>query len=100
MHVPAGEFGSAHVPRPVRSHRRDAPVHRYTKDRQKLFQRIRYAPLRLPATLTPEACDVLTRLLDRDPVARLGAKPGPDGAAEVEAHPFFREVRGELVRWE
>ena len=68
-------------------------LYRYTKDRQKLFQRIRYAPLRLPATLTPEACDVLTRLLDRDPLARLGARPGPEGAAEVEAHPFFNEVR-------
>ena len=66
---------------------------RYTKDRQKLFQRIRYAPLRLPSTLTPEACDVLTRLLDRDPLARLGARRGPDGAAEVQEHPFFREVR-------
>ena len=67
-------------------------LYRYTKDRQKLFQRIRYAPLRLPATLTPEVCDVLTRLLDRDPLARLGARRGPEGAADVEAHPFFNEV--------
>ncbi|CAK4477321.1 unnamed protein product [Aphanomyces euteiches] len=39
---------------------------------------------------TPEAKDLVTRLLDKDASTRLGS--GPTGADEIKAHPFFNEV--------
>lgn len=41
----------------------------------------------MPKFLSPEAIDLIKRLLDRHPMQRLGA--GVDGASEVKAHPFF-----------
>jgi len=37
--------------------------------------------------------DLITRLLSKDPKARLGAK----GAEEVKQHPFFKDVNWEAV---
>ena len=59
----------------------------YTKDREKLFERIRKAELPYPAYLSPEARSLLERLLQRDPNFRLGS--GPGDAEEVKQHPFF-----------
>ena len=57
----------------------------YTKDRQKLFQRLRYAPLRIPPTMSVECASVVSAFLCRDPAERLGA----NGADAIKAHPFF-----------
>jgi serine/threonine protein kinase len=57
----------------------------YTKDRQKLFQRLRYAPLRIPPTMSIECASLVSAFLCRDPSERLGA----DGAKAIKAHPFF-----------
>jgi serine/threonine protein kinase len=60
----------------------------YTKDRQKLFQRLRHAPLRVPPSMSIECASLVSALLCRDPRERLGA----DGAAAIQAHPFFTRL--------
>jgi serine/threonine protein kinase len=45
-------------------------------------------------TMSVEARDLITRLLEAEPGRRLGAR----GAAEVKAHPFFRGVDFEHIR--
>eukprot|EP00928_Gymnodinium_smaydae_P081647 TRINITY_DN65124_c0_g1_i1.p1 TRINITY_DN65124_c0_g1~~TRINITY_DN65124_c0_g1_i1.p1 ORF type:complete len:381 (-),score=83.17 TRINITY_DN65124_c0_g1_i1:112-1254(-) len=62
----------------------------YTKDREKLFDRIRRAELSYPNYVTPFAVELLKAMLLRDPNRRLGG--GPGDAAEVQAHPFFSSV--------
>ncbi len=59
----------------------------YTKDREKLFERIRKAELPYPGYLSPEARSLLEGLLQRDPARRLGA--GNSDAQEIKNHPFF-----------
>eukprot|EP00928_Gymnodinium_smaydae_P057456 TRINITY_DN40697_c0_g1_i1.p1 TRINITY_DN40697_c0_g1~~TRINITY_DN40697_c0_g1_i1.p1 ORF type:complete len:362 (-),score=69.33 TRINITY_DN40697_c0_g1_i1:134-1135(-) len=61
----------------------------YTKDRDKLFDRIRRAELSYPNYVTPLAVELLKAMLLRDPNRRLG---GTGDAAEVQAHPFFSSV--------
>mmetsp|Transcript_48780 Transcript_48780/g.62596 ORF Transcript_48780/g.62596 Transcript_48780/m.62596 type:complete len:702 (-) Transcript_48780:145-2250(-) len=58
----------------------------YTKDRQKLFQRLRYAPLRIPPTMTIECASLVSAFLCRTPIDRLGAK----GTKAIKDHPFFQ----------
>ena len=60
------------------------------RDRQLLFGRIQFAPLAMPAVITPICAAMLQRLLERDPAKRLGA--GAGGAADVREDPFFRPV--------
>jgi protein-serine/threonine kinase len=65
------------------------PPH-YTRDRQKLFERIRSARLNYPAYVSPVAKDLLEQLLARDPKNRLGGGPG-DGD-EVKVHAWFAAI--------
>jgi serine/threonine protein kinase len=58
----------------------------YTKDREKLFERIRTAELPYPTYLSPEARSLLEGLLQRDPARRLGSV---GDAEEIKNHPFF-----------
>lgn len=60
----------------------------YTKDREKLFERIRRAELQFPSYVSPTARSLLEGLLCRDPERRLGT--GPSDAEEVKNHPFFQ----------
>jgi len=62
----------------------------YTKDRNKLFERIRRGVLEFPEYLSADARDLLQGLLTRDPAARLGC--GPADAEEIKAHPWFSTV--------
>jgi serine/threonine protein kinase len=62
----------------------------YCRDRNLLFEKIRKGDLDYPDYLSPEARDILMRLLNRDPRNRLGC--GPGDAAELRAHPFFRTI--------
>jgi len=59
----------------------------YTRDREKLFERIRRGELSYPSYVTSEAKSLLQALLFADPNRRLGGGPG-DGE-EVKAHPFW-----------
>lgn len=62
----------------------------YTKDREKLFERIRKGELQFPSYVTPTAKSLLEGLLRRDPSRRLGS--GKSDAEEVKSHPFFLGV--------
>jgi len=62
----------------------------YTRDREKLFDRIRRGELTYPSYVTPVAKSLLVAMLNRDQNVRLGGGAG-DGA-EVQAHPFFHGI--------
>mmetsp|Transcript_114840 Transcript_114840/g.365012 ORF Transcript_114840/g.365012 Transcript_114840/m.365012 type:complete len:676 (+) Transcript_114840:266-2293(+) len=62
----------------------------YTKDRAKLFERIRSGELAYPSYITPISKNLLAGLLERDPEQRLGG--GPAAGDDVKAHPFFKDI--------
>lgn len=59
----------------------------YTKDREKLFERIRKGELQFPSYVSPSSRSLLEGLLRRDPALRLGASA--QDADEIKRHPFF-----------
>ncbi|CAN0485134.1 unnamed protein product, partial [Phaeothamnion confervicola] len=65
----------------------------YTKDRQKLFERLRGAPLVIPKCIGPQAAAIIQGLLTRNPAKRLGAL----GAKQVMTHPFFGNLDWEAL---
>lgn len=67
----------------------------YTKDREKLFERIKRGELSYPSYVTPEAKTLLQGLIYRDPNKRLGG--GPTGGQEVQRHGFFSGTDWEAV---
>jgi protein-serine/threonine kinase len=67
----------------------------YTRDREKLFERIKRGELSYPTYVTPEAKGMLKLLISRDPDKRLGG--GPGGGNEVKSHGFFAGVSWEDV---
>ncbi|CAM9816307.1 unnamed protein product, partial [Ectocarpus sp. 13 AM-2016] len=58
----------------------------YTKDRQKLFERLRGAPLVIPKNVSAPSASIIGGLLTRNPSKRLGTL----GALQVMNHDFFR----------
>ena len=46
--------------------------------------------LRIPASLSDDAKNLIVSLLNRNPSRRLGA--GPEGADEIKRHPFFKDL--------
>ena len=65
----------------------------YSKDRDKLYQNIKYGDPRMDYEfLTPEARDLCSRLLIKDPTQRLGS--GESDAEEIKCHPWF-----ECIDW-
>lgn len=52
-----------------------------------LFDQICNAPLEWPAKLDPSGKDFVNRLLDRNPISRIGC--GPTGKADIQRHAFF-----------
>jgi len=67
----------------------------YTRDREKLFERIRRGELSYPTTIQEKAKDLLSKMLCRDPERRLGASH--EDAAEIKRHPFFADVDWDRV---
>jgi len=65
----------------------------YTKDRTKLFERIRRAELKYPSHMSEIAVSLCSKLLEKDPAKRLGSEDG----AEIKAAPFFRDVDWVMV---
>uniref|UniRef100_A0AAV1TAV1 non-specific serine/threonine protein kinase n=1 Tax=Peronospora matthiolae TaxID=2874970 RepID=A0AAV1TAV1_9STRA len=63
----------------------------YCRDRDRLFEKIRKGDLSFPKYLSPNAKDLLKKLLERDPTGRLGT--GPTDAGEIKNHPFFAEIK-------
>lgn len=60
----------------------------YTTDREKLFERLRSAPLKFPFYVNRPAASLIQGFLRRNPLERLGA----NGGEEVRAHPFFASM--------
>ncbi|GMR43380.1 hypothetical protein PMAYCL1PPCAC_13575 [Pristionchus mayeri] len=65
------------------------------ESRKKTIDKILKGRLTLPAYLSPEARDLIKKLLKRHVETRLGA--GADDANEIKAHPFFRHLDWNLV---
>lgn len=61
----------------------------YSRNRDRLFHKILKAQLRLPKFFSPEATELLTGLLNRDPNARIGSERD---AEELKTHAFFQSV--------
>jgi serum/glucocorticoid-regulated kinase 2 len=60
----------------------------YTTDRQKLFRRLKSAPLDIPSFFSPSAADCVAALLERNPRRRLGVT----GIRSAMEHEFFRNI--------
>uniref|UniRef100_A0A5B7AF07 non-specific serine/threonine protein kinase n=1 Tax=Davidia involucrata TaxID=16924 RepID=A0A5B7AF07_DAVIN len=62
---------------------------------QTIFDNIlnRKVPWPVPEEMSPEALDLIDRLLTEDPHQRLGAR----GASEVKQHPFFRDINWDTL---
>jgi len=65
----------------------------YNDEIPKLYQNIARAKLDIPNNLSMEARDLITRLLDRDPEQRLGARD----RNELRNHPFFAGIDWEKL---
>jgi serum/glucocorticoid-regulated kinase 2 len=59
----------------------------YSEDVNEMYRKILQDPLRFGDEVHSDARALLTLLLNRDPAQRLGS--GPNGAADIKAHPFF-----------
>jgi serine/threonine protein kinase len=53
---------------------------------EEMRDNILHGSLQLKSSISPEAKDLLTQLLNRNPFKRLGA----NGAQEIKSHPFFK----------
>lgn len=62
----------------------------YTRDREKLFERIRKGDLVYPSYISPVGKSLLQSLLLGDPSRRLGG--GPSDGEDVRNHPFFSGI--------
>lgn len=67
----------------------------YCRDRDRLFEKIRKGDLSFPKYLSPNAKDLLKKLLERDPTRRLGT--GPADAGEIKHHPFFTGIKWDAL---
>lgn len=68
----------------------------FTADnRKKTIETILKGKLNLPAYLTPDARDLIRRLMKRQVSQRLGS--GPSDGEAIRAHPFFKHVNWEDV---
>lgn len=64
------------------------------KSRSSLYKMILKDDILLPDFLSAEVKDLLTQLLDKDPMSRLGA----DGAETIRSHAWFKDVDFSAVR--
>ena len=62
----------------------------YCQDRERLFEKIRNSELNYPASLSPDAKNLLRGLLTKDPTRRLGS--GAGDAEEIKPHRFFNSI--------
>jgi ribosomal protein S6 kinase beta len=65
------------------------------EDRKKTIEAILKGKLNLPPYLTPDARDLIRRLMKRQVSQRLGA--GPTDGMAIRSHPFFKNVNWEDV---
>lgn len=63
----------------------------YNEDVQQMYSMIMTADLEIPSTMSPEAADLMRKLLERDPQLRL------QNPADIKAHSFFASIDFELL---
>jgi len=63
----------------------------YCEDVQEMYTKIMTAELEIPQTMSDEAGDLLTRLLDRNDESRL------QEPVDIKAHPFFDSIDWDLL---
>lgn len=61
----------------------------YDSDTAKMYQKILKAPIDFKADMPESVVDLLSKLLERDPIKRLGSVKG---ANEIKCHPFFSVI--------
>lgn len=64
----------------------------FSYDKDILFDNIIYGKLKLPTNISAEVKNLIICLLNRNPVKRLGSKPGDEGAQQIMSHPFFNAI--------
>jgi serine/threonine protein kinase len=62
----------------------------YDENTNRMYRAIMHDPVKFPARMSPEAQDLIGKLLDRNPATRLGG--GPQDYKEIMLHPFFAEL--------
>jgi protein-serine/threonine kinase len=67
----------------------------YADKKEQLFMNIEKAPLKTPNFLSENAKDLINKLLERNPLKRLGS--GQKDAEEIKTHSFFQTVNWEDV---
>lgn len=65
----------------------------YTRNRQKLFDRVRNAPLTFPDEVSLNARSLISGLLTRNPTERLGSR----SAEDVKNHAFFAGINWQAL---
>ena len=63
------------------------PPH-YTENIKKLYENIKNAKLQIPSYISPQAKDLLLKLLNKNPKQRLGV----NDKNEIKRHPFFKSI--------
>ena len=63
------------------------PPH-YTENIKKLYENIKNAKLQIPNYISPQAKDLLLKLLNKNPKQRLGV----NDKNEIKKHPFFKHI--------
>lgn len=60
----------------------------YSDNLEKLYENIQSGPIQFPRGMSPEARDLISKLMIRNPMTRLGF----NGAQEIKEHPFFSGI--------
>lgn len=63
----------------------------YCEDVQQMYNKIMTGSLPIPDTMSPEAADLITKLLERDPALRL------QEPSQIRAHPFFASLNWDAL---
>jgi serine/threonine protein kinase len=69
----------------------------YSSNKDELFDNIVNGKLKLPRNISAEVKSLIIQLLNRNPVKRLGSKPGEQGADQIMSHPFFQGINWDDV---
>ena len=67
----------------------------HNNNHQKLLDNILYKDLRFPETLSKNAKDLVTKLLERNPQKRIGS--GPNGTDDIKNHKFFTQINWDAL---
>ena len=62
----------------------------YTDNMKKLYESIQKAQLSIPSVVSPDARDLLKKMLNKSPSKRITI-------AEIKRHPFFKMINWDLL---